>query len=73
MNKEIEEKTINNIVTEFNLLPSQEDIIRRMWYSKEFLIPTRANGWSHTQAILTIIYILLQNSNKELIKKEQKD
>ena len=73
MNKEIEEKIINNIVTEFNLLPFQEDIIRRMWYSKEFLIPTRASGWSHTQAILTIIYILLQNSNKELIKKEHKD
>ena len=54
------EQAINWVVKELNLLPSQEQIIRQMWESKRYLTPVRGSGWSNTQALLTVIDMLLR-------------
>ena len=54
------EQAIDYIVKEFNLLPYQEYIVRKMWESKSYLIPVRCSGWSHTRALLTMIDVLIR-------------
>ena len=54
------EQTINWVVKESNLLPFQEQFIRQMWESKRYLTPVRASGWSSTEALLTVIDVLLR-------------
>ena len=63
MNNISREQAIDYIVKELNLLPYQEHIMRKMWESKNYLIPVRGSGWSHTRALLTIVDVLLRKDN----------
>lgn len=60
MNNISREQVIDYIVTEFNLLPYQERIMRKMWESKSYLTPVRHSGWSYTRALLKVADILLR-------------
>lgn len=60
MRNKIREQTINYLIEEFKPLPYQEYIIRKMWESKNYLIPVRASGWSSTRVLLTMIDILIR-------------
>lgn len=59
------EQAIDYIVAEFKLLPFQEQIIREMWRTKSYLRPVRGSGWSSTQALLTVIDMLLDKEKEK--------
>ena len=55
------EQAIDYIVKEFNLLPYQEYILRKIWESKSYLLtPVRSRGWSYTRGLLTMIDVVLR-------------
>ena len=64
MKDKTREQAIDYIVKELNLLPFQEQIIRKIWNTKSYLVPVRASGWSATNALLMMIDVLLRKDRQ---------
>ena len=65
-------QAIDYIVKEFKLLPFQEYIIRQIWESKRYLIPIRGDGWSSTNALLTMVDLLLKRERGVIVYENNK-